>query len=297
MDALPLRLVAQLRSKGVPIHFGLKVTAIVSQGSDDRVRVFAGKDEIPSDPEFQYVICAVPASATARIEFNPRLSEEKYDALRGLPYQSAAKSLVLVKSRRWETNDRIFGGASYTDLPIQQCWYPSDNAQPIGLTEDEDGILGAMRAQDFGEGPQWELSPEAYGPADVDGWKRPAILTGAYMTGINAERFTSLSDAERTDQVMRCLEEIHPGITDDVDDVKHDVKHCAWIEELTPLGGAWAFLGPGDHQRYQNLLCEPHPSGAPRIFFAGEHLCVLHAWIQSAIQSSLEAVMAVLEAP
>jgi hypothetical protein len=35
----------------------------------------------------------------------------------------------------------------------------------------------------------------------------------------------------------------------------------------------------------------------PRVFFAGEHLAIAHAWIQGAIQTGLVAVIQILNAP
>ena len=61
---------------------------------------------------------------------------------------------------------------------------------------------------------------------------------------------------------------------------------------------AWALVRHGQLDPRQDLrLCQPHPAIDQRVFFAGEHLCVLHGWMQSAIQSALEAVMGVMDAP
>jgi monoamine oxidase len=75
------------------------------------------------------------------------------------------------------------------------------------------------------------------------------------------------------------------------------MKHVAWVEQQTPGGGAWTYFLPGHHERYQDLLVQPHPLVAPKVFFAGEHLCVVHGWMQSAIQAALAAVIGVLSAP
>jgi monoamine oxidase len=293
MDALPLKLKQRISSLGADVRLGIKVTRVVVEGMDDRVRVFSSDNEevLADGRAFDYVICAAPASATSRIEFDPPLSAQKYEALTNVTYMSAAKTLVLVRRRRWEIDDKIFGGASFTDLPIQQCWYPPDNAKP---DPEPDDPLRPTPPQGIGVGPQVDTDPERFVALSEEVSHNPAILTGAYMTGINAERFTSLSDQERTDEALRYLERLHPGIRGDVE----CVKHCCWIEERTPGGGAWTYFGTGAHERYQDALCEPHPTpDEPRVFFAGEHLCVLHGWMQSAIQSSLEATIALMDAP
>jgi monoamine oxidase len=239
----------------------------------------------PGEP-FDYAICAVPAAASSRIDFDPPLTGDKQEALSGISYFSAAKSLVLVNKRRWELEDGIYGGASYTDRSIQQCWYPSDNA-----TEHPDALLrgtparGGLGSANFGV--------NRFVARDPDISRGPAILTAAYMSGTNAERFTSRNAAERDAEVVRHLEFLHSGIENDIE----DIRHCCWIEQSTPMGGAWTILEPGKHQRYQDALCAPHPVDLPRVFFAGEHLCPLHGWMQSAIQSSLQAIIDVFKAP
>ena len=60
-------------------------------------------------------------------------------------------------------------------------------------------------------------------------------------------------------------------------------------------GGAFTHLAPGEHTRYLTVLGSPHPVGAPRIFFAGEHLSAAHAWCQGAAQSALGTVSLLLD--
>jgi monoamine oxidase len=293
MDALPEALALQLGNHGVRLELERAVTEVAVEPAARRVRVFAGTREMhPASGDsdhFAYVICAVPAGPTAAIKFDRQLSPDKFEALTNLPLMPASKTLVLSKRRPWEYNDQIFGGASYTDLPIQQVWYPSDNAAP----DDAPYTAVAARSADTGALDAWEASPSAFGPRDDQASQDPAVLTAAYMTGINAERFVALSPSQREEQVLSQLELLHPEIRDEV----VDIAHCCWPAEPTPVGGAWAFHAPGTHERYQELLAQPHPRDAPRVFFAGEHLCVLHGWMQSAIETGLEAALAVMDAP
>ena len=68
------------------------------------MRVFSDKGEITAADgnAFHYVICAVPASATARMAFVPALRPEKQTALTGLHYRNAAKILLHLRRRIWE---------------------------------------------------------------------------------------------------------------------------------------------------------------------------------------------------
>jgi len=298
MDALPLALLADLRNRcGVSIRMASAVTRVEKSGNGG-YRVFTSHGEIETSDQtpFDYIVCAVPPSATTRIDFEPRLDPLKVEALSALSYQSAAKTLVHVDKRRWEMGaNPIFGGASYTDAITQQCWYPSDNVRAIHHVPDDGTESVVLEVEPAGLAFSKEplFSAITYVDGDSTGGSRAGILTGAYMTGTNAERFTSLSQSERDAAVLAALSELHPGIRDDV----VDIQHWSWIEQNTPGGGAWVCFRPGDHERYQDALCTPHPGqNRPGVFFAGEHLCVMHGWMQSAIQSALEAVLGVLDA-
>lgn len=285
MEALPRALRGRIEALGGMIEVGRRVATVVADDDDD-MRVTCADGEAVVDGPFDYVVCAVPAAATRRIEFDPPLAPEKDEALGGISYFSAAKSLVLVNRRRWELDDEIYGGASYTDRSIQQCWYPSDNAMV-----DPDGLWHGTPGHDL---DSWQFRREHFLPRDPAVSRSPAILTAAYMSGTNAERFTSMTAVERDAEVLRHLEFLHRGISEDVE----GITHCCWIEESTPHGGAWTIFEPGKQERYFDGLCAPHlVGGRPRVFFAGEHLSVLHGWMQSAIQSSLRAVFDILKEP
>jgi monoamine oxidase len=280
MDALTESFVRELQAK---IRFSSQVIAIDSKGRSVSV-TWVSPDGQHSE-SFDYVVCTVPAPAMIRIAFTPSLSYAKQQALR-VTYASSAKTLVLCNSRYWEHNDGIFGGGSFTDLPIQQCWYPSDNAEP----DREAGVLATYTGDDEAN---YAEAPLHWKARSVDVSHAPGVFTGHYTWTANADRFTSLTDSERTDQVLQNLELLHPGIG------KHvlELKHFSWNEQSSPGSGAFAYFAPGEHARYQSALCEPHPAVAPRVFFAGEHLSVAHAWIQGAIQTGLAAAIDVLEAP
>ena len=135
MDALPNKLAEKIiQDRDGEIVVNTRVNAVVRAGNAGErcMRVFSDKGEITAADgnAFHYVICAVPASATARMAFVPALRPEKQTALTGLHYRNAAKILLHLRRRIWERGaNPIFGGASYTDRLIQQCWYPSDNVK------------------------------------------------------------------------------------------------------------------------------------------------------------------------
>ncbi|MFB7671436.1 flavin monoamine oxidase family protein [Kitasatospora purpeofusca] len=238
----------------------------------DGVRVRGRRIGGPLDDTADFAVCCVPAPALDQITVTPGLPHAQRHAVRGISYASSAKTVLHVTRRRWESEDGIHGGGSFTDLPIQQVWYPSDNA-----VRTDGGVNG------FGT-PRWDVR-------DPLRSAQPAALLGAYLWGANARRFAALDQSDREALVLECLEKLHPGITSDVD----DIVHCNWDVQTGMGGGAFAHLTPGEHTRYLSVLGAPHPAGRPRIFFAGEHLSGAHAWCQGAAQSALGAVGALLE--
>jgi monoamine oxidase len=249
---------------------------------------------------FDYVICTTPAQPTARIEFDPPLQSHKYEALTNLSYASLAKTIVHCNQRYWEKAPYgIFGGGSFTDLPIQHVWYPSDNSEPdetatqrVGPTDDYAVKSFECQLDDI----DGAFEPRVWKAIDTKKSEKPGVFTAAYMWDANARRFAAMSKDQRDEVVVSSLKKLHKGI----EHVIEDIVHYAWDEETNPGHGAFAFFAPGEQRRYQAALCEPWPSnedGKARVFFAGEHVAIMHAWIQSAMQSSLTAVVDVLEAP
>jgi monoamine oxidase len=241
---------------------------------------------------FDYVICTAPAPATVRIRFNPELPPHKREALTNLSYISAGKTIMRCSERHWEVHDDIYGGTSVTDRPNQQCWYPSDNRKPADEAAADHLTVELMLdpTRDLLEG-RVELID-----SDLESEERshaPAVFLAAYLWGTNARRFASLTDAQRDDLICRSVAELH----EHNDEYLDDVVHVAWDAQTNPGGGAFAFFAPGEQARYQAGLCAPLPTERPRVFFAGEHVGIVHGWVQSSIQSALAAVIDVVEAP
>ncbi|MEU9041648.1 MULTISPECIES: NAD(P)/FAD-dependent oxidoreductase [unclassified Kitasatospora] len=268
LDALVHAFVRSLRPGTLRLSTRIDEIALTADG----VRIGGRRIGARLRDHADYVVCCVPAPALDQITVTPDLPPAQRHAVRGISYASSVKTVLHLTRRRWELEDDIHGGGSFTDLPIQQVWYPSDNAV---LTEG--GVNGSS-------GPSW-------GPRDPLRSAEPAALLGAYLWGANARRFAALPVADRDALVLDCLEKLHPGITGDVD----DIVHCDWDVQTGMGGGAFAHLAPGEHTRYLSVLGSPHPVEQPRIFFAGEHLSGAHAWCQGAAQSALGAVSALLD--
>ena len=106
------------------------------------------------------------------------------------------------------------------------------------------------------------------------------VLLASYTWSEDAQRWGSLSPADRIAQALENMAQIHPQVVDEFEVGASKMWHD---DEFA--GGAFALFDPG-----QQTLLHGHiiaPEG--RIHFAGEHASLAHAWIQGAIESGLRA--------
>ena len=78
-------------------------------------------------------------------------------AIDAVPYASAVKIGLQFRRRFWEEDEQIFGGISYTDLPIRQISYPS-----TGYNAGGKGVL--LGGYTFGGPNSYEIT--AMSPAE-----------------------------------------------------------------------------------------------------------------------------------
>ena len=100
-------------------------------------------------------------------------------AIDAVPYASAVKFGLQFSRRFWEEDEHIFGGISYTDLPIRQISYPSTNFNAGGK-----GVL----------------------------------LGGYTWDGPNSYEFTAMPPAESIRRAVEFGAQIHPQYRDRVRD-------------------------------------------------------------------------------
>jgi monoamine oxidase len=79
------------------------------------------KTEITAD----YAIACMPLSVLAGVDIN--LSTEMMEAVRATTYSNSAKMGLAMKRRFWEEDDQIFGGHLYSNLPLGEFSYPSND--------------------------------------------------------------------------------------------------------------------------------------------------------------------------
>jgi monoamine oxidase len=164
------------RELGALIRYNSKVTRI---HQDDRGVTVNYVDTSAPDTALtakaDWCLCTIPLPILAQIPMNvgPAMSS----AISAVPYAAAIKVGLQFKRRFWEEDEHIYGGITYTDLPITNIGYPNT------------GFFSS------GKG----------------------VLLGAYIWGLNAMEFTAMTPPERVQRVLEYGSQIHPQYTREFD--------------------------------------------------------------------------------
>ena len=155
---------------GEVIRYDAKVTAI--QQDDHGVTVTFTDLKAPGAPQqakADWCVCTIPLPILSQLPVD--VGARMKAAIDAVPYSASVKIGLQFKRRFWEEDEAIYGGISYTDLPIRQIAYPN---------------TGFNRA---GKG----------------------VLLGAYLfDGPNAYEFTAMPPAERVARAVEFGASIHP---------------------------------------------------------------------------------------
>ncbi|WP_342239727.1 flavin monoamine oxidase family protein [Inquilinus sp. OTU3971] len=152
------------------IRYNAKVTRI--QQGEAGVTVTYEDTTSPGSPlqaKADWCVCTIPLTVLSQIPID--VGAKMQAAIEAVPYASSVKVGLQFKRRFWEEDEAIYGGISYTDLPIRQISYPSTGYN-----------LG-------GKG----------------------VLLGAYSwNGPNSYEFTAMDPAERVRRAVQYGKQIHP---------------------------------------------------------------------------------------
>jgi monoamine oxidase len=122
-----------------------------------------------------WCVCAIPLSVLGQIPMN--VSGPMAAAIAAVPYASSVKVGLQFKRRFWEQDEQIYGGITYTDLPINNISYPSSGY--------------------FGDGK--------------------GVLLGGYMFGVDAMEFTAMAPEDRVKKALEYGSQIHPQYREEFD--------------------------------------------------------------------------------
>lgn len=158
------------REVGDVIRYDSKVTQIQQDGGGVTVTYIDTKNPAtPLQAKADWCVCTIPLSILSQLPLD--VGARMKAAIDAVPYTSAVKVGLQFKRRFWEEDEAIYGGISYTDLPIRQIAYPNTGFNRSGR----------------------------------------GVLLGAYLyEGANAYEFTSLAPAERVARAVEFGAAVHP---------------------------------------------------------------------------------------
>jgi monoamine oxidase len=152
------------------IRYRAKVVAI----RQDETGVSVAFEDLASGGTAQesradWCVCALPLSILSQVPIN--VSSPMKAAIDAVPYATVVKFGLQFSRRFWEEDEHIFGGISYTDLPIHEISYPS---------------------------------------GDLNTGGKGVLLGGYTWDGPNSYEFTAMSPAERVRRAVEFGAQIHP---------------------------------------------------------------------------------------
>jgi monoamine oxidase len=143
------------REVGDLIRFNAKVTAIRQDPHKVTVTYRPRGGGAAMTARADWCVCAIPLSILSQIEMT--VGAPMAAAIAAVPYVPAVKIGLQMKRRFWEEDEAIYGGISYTDLPIRSIGYPATDYFSAGK-----GVL--LGAYAIGNTYAFELS--ALAPAE-----------------------------------------------------------------------------------------------------------------------------------
>ena len=135
---------------------------------------------------------------------------------------------------------------------------------------EDDGILGGTTVTDL---PIRNVFYPEHGQESGRG-----VMLASYTWSEDAHRWGSLSPDDRIDQALENVAAIHPEAL-----AEFEVGASKMWHDDEFAGGAFALFDPGQLTLLHRSIVEPEG----RVYFAGEHTSLSHAWIQGAIESGL----------
>jgi monoamine oxidase len=146
--------------------------------------------------------------------------------------------------------------------------------------EDEDGILGGATGTDL---PIRRLNYPTPDPSTTRG-----VLLASYTWGQDALQWGAMDPETRLEEALDDVAVIHPRIREEFE---VGASH-AWYGDRWARG-AFAMFAPEQQTNLQDAITRPEG----RIWFAGEHCSLYHAWIQGALESGIRAAREIHELP
>lgn len=269
----------QERDLGTVVFENGKTVTGIYRGNTNNKVILEYKDEKSLETlkqTFDFVICTIPFSSLRNVDVYPMFSPEKMQAIKEVNYTSSQKTAFMCNERFWEkgdVNERIVGGGSNTDLPIQTIWYPSDNTN-INNSYNQTGE-----------------DKESIG---IDGnyYHEPGVILGSYNLNQDAIRVGNLDDKTRIEEIKRQVEAVHGLQKGYLNSVVEEFKTVDWNREKG-FYGAFCYFMPEQQKLFSYAMAKPEYDD--RVYFAGEHVSLTHGWIEGAVSTGMKVANSIAE--
>jgi monoamine oxidase len=198
------------------IRYNAKVTAIHQDDHGVSVSyIDAKKGGTTQVAKADWCLCTIPLSVLSQIEVN--VGAPMAAAINAVPYASAVKTGLQFKRRFWEQDESIYGGITFTDLPICQISYPSTRFGHPG----KGVLLGSFTA----------------------------AVNGVGFNDTAAFSFTAMSPADRVKKAVEYGALIHPQYHEEFE----NGVSVAWHRVPSHLGCFGAWTDETRAQHFKNL--------------------------------------------
>lgn len=248
---------------------GKTVTGIYKEQEDNKVTLKYKKEKSSEifKQTFDFVICAIPFSSLRNVDVYPMFSTEKMQAIKEVNYTSSQKTAFMCNKRFWEKGndkERIIGGGSSTDLPIQTIWYPSDNIS-INNSPIENENVSDRKNNSL--------------------YNKAGVLLASYNLNQDAIRLGNLNEKTRIEEIKRQVEAVHglkPGYLNSVVEESITVN---WDREKG-FYGAFCYFRPEQQKLFSYAMSRPEYNN--RVYFVGEHISLIHGWIEGSVGTGMK---------
>ena len=113
------------RALGAKVQLNAPIVSVHQTADNVRVVYTDAKTHQQHELTADYVVSCLPLSIVANLDID--LSPEMMAAVKATNYSTTGKMGVQMKRRFWEEDDEIWGGHLYTNLPLGEFSYPSND--------------------------------------------------------------------------------------------------------------------------------------------------------------------------
>jgi monoamine oxidase len=204
MDQIPKAFQRAIGASRITLN--AEVQSVHQSDTGVRVVYVNAKSGKITEASADYVVVCMPLSVLAGVDIN--LSPDMMTAVKAVTYSNSAKVGLAMKRRFWEEDDQIFGGHLYTNLPLGEFSYPSNDyfsKKGVLLGLYANGPVGDLLDQPVSARIEHVLTHASkvhpqirkeFESAYAVWWRKVKYSQGGYATGSASARRAQLSKVD-----------------------------------------------------------------------------------------------------